>query len=145
MSNSRQSNEPRRLDFNYEKLSLRRKHKPNYYGINFDEAERPSKLGVPTFPLTLPNFTQEMCRSTKCLSWHSYTLHAHEILLIIIIMMLTLRRMFYLQVLSLNAHLWVAINAEALFYWLINEGSGNIFIKAAHTTEEKWLRSIFTS
>lgn len=38
--------------------------------------------------------------------------------------------MFYLQVLSLNAHLWVAINAEALFYWLINERSENIFIKA---------------
>lgn len=59
-------------------------------------------------------------------------------------MMLTLGRMFYLQVLSLNAHLWVAINAEALFYWLINERSENIFIKAAHTAEEKWLRSIFT-
>lgn len=129
MPNSRQSNEPGRLDFNYEKHSLRRRHKPNYYGINFDEAERPSKLlEVRTFPLTLPNFTQEMCRSTKCLSWHSYTLHAHEILLIIIIMMLTLRRMFYLQVLSLNAHLWVAINAEALFYWLINERNENIFI-----------------
>lgn len=92
---------------------------------------RPSEsLEVYTFPLTLPNFTQEMCRSTKCLSWHSYTLHAHEILLIIIIMMLTLRRMFYLQVLSLNAHLWVAINAEALFYSLINERSENISIEA---------------
>lgn len=56
--------------------------------------------------------------------------------------MLTLGRMFYLQVLSLNAHLWVAINAEALFYWLINEGSGNIFINAAahHQTRSRFVQ-----